>query len=254
MAKVAVNETSLSSIADAIRMRNGSIEKYKPAEMAEAINNLTSTDTDYYNLITGQTKVIDIPYEFSDNGVITLGGYAFTSALAAEEINVAEGITVLQSLVDTENLGHCPFQSVGWESENGCALNLPSTLTTIGESMFYSFNGNGELVLPQSLTTIKDSAFESADNLTDELVIPANVKTIGERAFYNANNCTNIYFKGIPESIGYNAFHLKRVASDNVVYHIYVPWSEGAGPDISIHNQIEIIYDYVGQEVKDCFI
>lgn len=37
MAKVLVNETSLSAIADAIREKNGSNETYKPSEMAAAI-------------------------------------------------------------------------------------------------------------------------------------------------------------------------------------------------------------------------
>ena len=37
MAKVLVNETSLSGIADAIRGKNGSTETYKPSEMAAAI-------------------------------------------------------------------------------------------------------------------------------------------------------------------------------------------------------------------------
>lgn len=37
MAKVLINETSLSGIADAIRAKNGSSETYKPSEMAAAI-------------------------------------------------------------------------------------------------------------------------------------------------------------------------------------------------------------------------
>ena len=37
MAKVLINETSLSGIADAIRAKNGSSDTYKPSEMAAAI-------------------------------------------------------------------------------------------------------------------------------------------------------------------------------------------------------------------------
>ena len=37
MAKVLVNESSLSGIADAIRGKNGSTNTYKPNEMAAAI-------------------------------------------------------------------------------------------------------------------------------------------------------------------------------------------------------------------------
>ena len=40
MANVLVEETSLSNIASAIRVKNGSTAVYKPGEMAAAITNL----------------------------------------------------------------------------------------------------------------------------------------------------------------------------------------------------------------------
>ena len=40
MANVLVEETSLSNIASAIRVKNGSTAVYKPGEMAAAISNL----------------------------------------------------------------------------------------------------------------------------------------------------------------------------------------------------------------------
>ena len=69
MAKVLVNESSLTGIADAIRGKNGSTDTYKPSEMAAAITAISggggSGDT-----IPEEAFVIsgDCPYRFARNG------------------------------------------------------------------------------------------------------------------------------------------------------------------------------------------
>lgn len=64
MANVLVEETSLSNIASAIRVKNGSTAVYKPGEMAAAITNLPTGggDTETINFST------DISYLFASNG------------------------------------------------------------------------------------------------------------------------------------------------------------------------------------------
>lgn len=42
MANVLINDTYLKSIGDAIRSKLGNVLKYKPSEMATAINNIQS--------------------------------------------------------------------------------------------------------------------------------------------------------------------------------------------------------------------
>ena len=44
MANVLVEENSLTAIANAIRQKNGSNTAYKPSEMDDAINNLTTVE------------------------------------------------------------------------------------------------------------------------------------------------------------------------------------------------------------------
>lgn len=51
MSKVMVNESSLSSIGEAIRGKNGTTNTYKPSEMAAAISNITTGGNfDFSNL------------------------------------------------------------------------------------------------------------------------------------------------------------------------------------------------------------
>ena len=58
MAKVLVNESSLSGIADAIRGKNGSTNTYKPNEMAAAITAIETGGTTDTNTIKGMLSYV----------------------------------------------------------------------------------------------------------------------------------------------------------------------------------------------------
>lgn len=74
MANVLVNETSLSDIADAIRGKNGSQTRYKPYEMADAIDELVTGGI----IPTGAIQV-------TQNGTYDVTNYA------SAEVNVSGG-------------------------------------------------------------------------------------------------------------------------------------------------------------------
>lgn len=57
MTKVAVTETYLTNIANAIRGKNGSSDTYTPAEMATAITNIPTSGVDGDNLAYGASLV-----------------------------------------------------------------------------------------------------------------------------------------------------------------------------------------------------
>lgn len=66
MAKVLVNESSLTGIADAIRGKNGSTDTYKPSEMAAAITAISGGGPDIPDsafVISGECQ-----YRFANNG------------------------------------------------------------------------------------------------------------------------------------------------------------------------------------------
>ena len=64
MANVLVEETSLSNIASAIRVKNGSTAVYKPGEMAAAITNLPTGGGDTETITFSR----DISFLFASNG------------------------------------------------------------------------------------------------------------------------------------------------------------------------------------------
>lgn len=69
---VIVNQEYLEDIADAIRAKNGSLDTYTPAEMAQAISNLSSGSSsvinDYESRWTSDKKTLTSP---GDTQIVT---------------------------------------------------------------------------------------------------------------------------------------------------------------------------------------
>lgn len=95
---------------------------------------------------------------------------------------------------------------------------LPNTLTSIGQSAFYSCSNLTEIHLPASLTSIGDSAFRCCDNLT-EINFPDNLTSVGIYAFWNCYSLTKVACHALvpPELNGGYSF------SGQYIENLYVP-------------------------------
>ena len=172
MANVLVEETSLSNIASAIRVKNGSTAVYKPGEMAAAITNLPTGGSgggeDDFLTRSGSG-------EYVNDRIEKLGGGAFYqtnySTITLSNVKVMDGASVIRynNNLTTLNLPAlttitCTYiepsvqeATFGTQISNNAsltALDLPN-LTTITDSVGACFAGNPNLVsvnLP-SLTT-----------------------------------------------------------------------------------------------------
>ena len=71
-------------------------------------------------------------------------------------------------------------------------LQLPASVTSIGDGAFYRCSGMTGFEIPSSVTSIGAMAFEACFSLTS-VNIPSSVKYIGERAFRNCTFLTTIY-------------------------------------------------------------
>ena len=80
------------------------------------------------------------------------------------------------------------------------------TVTSIGESAFYSTNyvDPTSVKIPGTVTTIREYAFRSCDFRIIE--IPEGVTTIGKQAFYSCTYCHELYLPSTLTSIGSQAF------------------------------------------------
>ena len=74
---------------------------------------------------------------------------------------------------------------------NMTSVILPSTLTTINDSVFWGCTSLSGVTLPNSLTYIGNDAFRECSSLTS-ITIPDRVQTIGGLAFYECNGLTSV--------------------------------------------------------------
>lgn len=82
MAKVLINESNLQNIADAIRNKNGTTTKYKPAEMAAAIDAISTGDEiqheDIPDYVKGEALRVANLVKSKQDAIRSAGGTPFT--------------------------------------------------------------------------------------------------------------------------------------------------------------------------------
>ena len=95
--------------------------------------------------------------------------------------------------------------SIGNYAFYGCSriteINLPDSIIRIGENAFKDCSGIIEIELPDNVTSIEKNAFKNCSGIT-EISIPDGVANIGENVFdgcsglsfllFNATNCTSV--------------------------------------------------------------
>ena len=83
---------------------------------------------------------------------------------------------------------------------------LPSSITTLPDSVFFLCSSLTSLTIPKSVTSIGKSAFNKCSGLTS-VTIPDGVLSIGEYAFFGCSGLTSITIPDGVSSIGEYAFY-----------------------------------------------
>lgn len=144
MSKVLVTESYLTSIGDAIRSKNSSTTKYKPSEMAGAINDITTQDNTVLNSILDRS----ISGNYVNDDLTEVGDYAFancallTAATFTKVTKVGEGAFYFCRSLESISLPE--VKEIKAYSFNYCSslksINIPSTIQSISIN---TFNGTG---------------------------------------------------------------------------------------------------------------
>ena len=85
-------------------------------------------------------------------------------------------------------------------------INIPNSVTRIGEGAFYLCSSLVGITIPNSVTSIGNIAFFGCSSLTN-ITIPESVTSIGYSAFYGCSSLTNITIPESVTSIGDRAFY-----------------------------------------------
>jgi hypothetical protein len=115
------------------------------------------------------------------------------------EVNIPSGVTTI---------GNSAFEfAIGVTS-----VVIPNSVTTIGVSAFERTSGMTSLTLGNSIASIPFRAFYKAEGLTS-LTIPNSVTSIGDEAFYESINLTSLTLGSSVVAIGEFAFNTNRLTS-----------------------------------------
>ena len=100
------------------------------------------------------------------------------------------------------NLGGYPVTAIGNNAVFGgnmsvTSINLPNTLTTVGESAFAMCSSLKSISIPSSVTKIGMKAFMSCSSLTD-VSLPEGLTGMGNQLFYK---CTSLQSVTVPSTV-----------------------------------------------------
>ena len=84
-----------------------------------------------------------------------------------------------------------------WNNQEITTLEIPSSVTSIGNYAFYGCNGLTSIEFPSNLSSIGDWAFASCSGLTS-VDLPSSITKMGE---YVLNNCENLSNVNLPSGI-----------------------------------------------------
>ena len=127
----------------------------------------------------------DIKTVTIENGVTSIGGYAFYSCEELAAITIPDSVT---------SIGMSAFE----DCESLAAITIPGGVTRISQNAFSSCWNLTDIVIPKSVTIIGVSAFYDCRKLT-AIIIPGNVTSIGKRAFSGCDALKDIYYAGSEE-------------------------------------------------------
>lgn len=204
----------------------------------------------------------------TENGTTTApSGKAYSSVTVnvpgATEPYMEETYDANDNLTNVKMVGYTKVRDSMF---SGCSnltmVEMPNTITDIGNNAFYNCGKLALTSLPSGLKNIGDNAFQrclalAITFLPDGLEtiggkafymnpklsftqIPASVKTIGALAF-SYDNFTSITFLGTPTSISNDAF-----SSCDKLATINVPWVKGAVSGAPWGSSATVHYNYTG--------
>ena len=140
---------------------------------------------------TKRTKITSVVIE---DGVTSIGKYAFYACLKMEEISIADTVTS----IDGYAFRDCTKLKT---------VEIPDSVTSIGSYAFYGCSSLTSINIPDSVTSIGGRAFYGCSSLTS-IVIPNSVTSIGSSLFYNCVSLTSVAIGDGVTSIGDDAFYL----------------------------------------------
>lgn len=157
MANVLINEDSMTAIADAIRAKNGTQNTYKPAQMAEAISEIsgggvTPTGTKQISITQNGTTTEDVTNYASAQITVNVQGGGSTG-----------GLTLIDEIAVNGRSVQVDYTSA-WDAYDFFVIHLNLTLSA-SDWIYVAFNStSSNKYTPQIESTNNITAFVRRNN------------------------------------------------------------------------------------------
>lgn len=153
-----------------------------------AMSSFSQTTMPWYSNIT------DIKTVTIENGVTSIGNYAFRGCSSLESITIPSGVT---------SIGTCAF----YDCSSLTSIEIPESVTSIGTYAFRGCSLLESITIPSGVTSIGNYTFFGCSSLTS-IEIPSGVTSIGTSAFHNCSSLALVIMEGeSPATLGSLVFN-----------------------------------------------
>ena len=147
-------------------------------------------------------QTLDLWYDKDENK-----WYDATELLGRDDFTLANlSLVTIQPTKSQDGETASLYEPIDWANiEHFNEFEYFTSITSIGESVFYNCTGLTSITIPDSVTSIGASAFQNCSGLTS-VTIGSGVTSIGDYAFRDCSSLTSITIPNSVTSIGNDAF------------------------------------------------
>lgn len=159
------------------------------------------------NTIPWYTYRLDIIEVIIEEGVTSIGEYAFLGCSGLTSITISNSVTSIGNAafyncisLTSVTIGNAVTtigRSAFLECSSLTSITIPASVTTIGSYAFRGCSSMKSVTIGNGVLTIGDNAFNSCPNLTS-ITIPSSVTTIGSYAFDSSTLKKTIWLTNTP--------------------------------------------------------
>ena len=157
-------------------------------------------------LVNAGTCGDNLTWTLDDEGTLKIYGAGtmknYTSSSAAPWYSLKSSITKVEIDQGVTSIGNYAF----YGCSNLTSITISDSVTSIGSSAFYDCSNLTSVVIPSNVKYINESTFRGCSSLVS-VTMPDSVSSIGASAFYNCSSLASIEIPNSVTSIGSSAFY-----------------------------------------------